>query len=408
ARADAGDPFPGLSDQRTLRLADVPTFKLSSLNQRAHSIVGTITIGYNAPALVPANDAVRLTAVTGDSVVGYTVPVTQHGAVGRWQAASNAEWLRAVPTEHGLRLEADTRVLPPGQYMEMVNLLTEQGDVAGRVTVDLYVALPGVPEVIASDLPWSWGLAARGPELFQASYGWDALGMRPRPRVLGLRDGELHPATLARLPADALYAPVPERDGRGVFVLARARDENYVYRIDAAGNASMVAGRFGSSPAYGAALGNDGALLVSEWNGTVWRVGQDGSVQVHVKLLANIYQIATDARGVLFAAAYDGRIIRWDPNGTATTIETGFGDGKLVAIAADANGVVYAAERGDRGRIMRFDLDGSRRLVFQSSGARYYGLALDAEFLFALDLHQRRLLRIPTGGAPLPLVAADR
>jgi sugar lactone lactonase YvrE len=287
----------------------------------------------------------------------------------------------------------------------MVNLVTESGEVAGRLNVDLYVALPGVPEVIATDLPWSWGLAARGPELFQASYGWDVLGLRPRPRVLNLHDGNVHPGTLARLPADALYAPVPTPDGRGVFVVARARSQNFVYRIDAEGNASVVASQFGTSPAYGAALDRDSSLLVAEWNGTVWKIGSDGLIRPHVKLQANVYQIATDARGAIYAATYDGRVLRADPSGSVTVVNTGFEKGRLVAIAATQNGIVYAAERGDRGRIFRFDPSGSRLLVFQSPGASFYGLALDAEFLYALDLHERRLLRIPVNSTPIPVVA---
>jgi hypothetical protein len=389
-------------------MADVPTFKLTGLDESNQSIVGWVSVGFDAPALIPANDALRLTAVTGDSVVTYTMRVAPHGEVGDWHATWSAEWLRAQATPEGLRLEADSRRLPPGQYTEMVNLVTEAGEVAGRLNVDLYVALPGVPEVIATDLPWSWGLAARGPELFQASYGWDALGLRPRPRVLNLHDGDVHPGTLARLPADALYAPVPSPDGRGVYVLARARGVNFVYRIDPEGNASVVASRFGDSPAYGAAIDRDSSLLVAEWNGTVWKIAPDGTIRPHVKLLANIYQIATDARGAIYAATYDGRVLRADPSGSVTVVNTGFEKGRFVAVAATPSGIVYAAERGDRGRIFRFDPDGTRLLVFQSDGARFYGLALDAEFLYALDLHERRLLRIPVNNAPIPAIVADR
>src|SRR5690606_32673780 len=56
--------------------------------------------------------------------------------------------------------------------------------VLGRVVVHLDVAEPGARDVIATALPWSWGLAAHGGEFFQASYGWDPLALRPRPRVL--------------------------------------------------------------------------------------------------------------------------------------------------------------------------------------------------------------------------------
>jgi hypothetical protein len=48
--------------------------------------------------------------------------------------------------------------------------------------------------------------------------------------------------------------------------------------------------------------------------------------------------------------------------------------------------------------------DGSREIVYRSPGARYYGLAVDDGFLFALDLTQRHLLRIPLPPQP-PMIA---
>ncbi|MEX2284782.1 MAG: M6 family metalloprotease domain-containing protein [Gemmatimonadota bacterium] len=400
-RADASDPFPGASDQRFFAPADVPTFRLARIKEESRSVIADVAIGYDAPALIPDADAVRLTAFTGESTVKHTVRVQVDGLVGEWSAVTSAEWLRTTASPDGLQLVADTRKLGPGRYTETVELLAETGSVAGRLTVDLYVALPGLPEVMASDLPWSWGLAAHGSQLYQASYGWDALGLRPRPRVLQLRDGQVHPSTLARLPADALYAPVPTPDGKGVYVVARARGENYVYRVDVDGNASIVASRIGTSPAYGAALLPNGDLLVSEWNGMIWRIDASGRVEPHIKLNANLYQIATDAQGSVYAATYDANIIRWNSESAPTVFETGFEPGRLVSVAAAPGGAVYAAERGDGGRILRFDAYGNKRTVFRSPLARFYGLAVDAEFLYALDLHDRRLLRISIERSPL-------
>jgi M6 family metalloprotease-like protein len=407
ARADAGDPFPGSTLVRDFQPADIPTFRMHQISEYARTVSADLVIGYTGPALVPESDAVRLNAVSGDSAVTHDVRIKVEGEVGQWQATSPVPWLRAIAGTDGVKLQADTRALPPGRYVERIDLLTEWGAVAGRMTVDLYVALPGIAELVASDLPWSWGLAARGSQLFQASYGWDALGMRPRPRVLHLRDGQLHPGTFARLPADALYAPVPAADGRSVYVVARARGENYLYLIDGDGNAAVVASRFGTSPAYGAARAPDGTLLVAEWNGMIWRVDPDGRVAKHIDLGTNIYQITIDNAGTLFAATYDGRVLRWQSGTSATVLETGFEKGKLVTVAAGPDGALYAAERGDHGRIFRFGRDGSRRLVFSSPNARFYGLAVDQEFLFALDLHERRLLRIPIDGEP-PVRLAER
>lgn len=395
ARADGGDPYPGLADNRSFTPADVPTFRLRDIAERSRTVIANLYIGYDAPALVPESDAIRLTALAGDSVVRHTVRIAADGDVGNWSAATRAEWLRTRAFDGGIELSADTRRLPPGRYTEAVDLYAQAGTLAGRMIVDLYVALPGQVETIASDLPWSWGIAARGTQLFHASYGWDALGLRPRPRVLTLRDGQLHPATLSRLPADALYAPVPTADGKALYVVGRARGENYVYLVDAEGDAQVVAARFGNSPAYGAALSANGTLLVAEWNGTIWRLDAQGTMSKVVELPANVYQIATDRRGAIFAATYDGRVLRWQSGKTASVLETGFEKGKLVAVAAAPNGSVYAAERGDLGRILRFDPDGSRSIIFHQPGARFYGLAVDDQFLFALDLKDRNLLRIP-------------
>ncbi|MGH7461781.1 MAG: hypothetical protein ACREMA_12245, partial [Longimicrobiales bacterium] len=161
------------------------------------------------------------------------------------------------------------------------------------------------------------------------------------------------------------------------------------------GNATVIASRVGTSPAYGAALLPGGELLVSEWNGNIWLVDSQGGIRRYARLDANIYQIATDAAGTVYAASYNGNILRWQPKRGVSTLETGFQKGRLVAIAASPDGLVYAAERGEGGRILRFDRDGTRGLLFHTPNALFYGLSVDQEFLYALDLRERRLLRLP-------------
>ena len=67
----------------------------------------------------------------------------------------------------------------------------------------------------------------------------------------------------------------------------------------------------------------------------------------------------------------------------------------MKAVAATPAGSVFAAERGGQGRIVRIDIGGRRDVVFQRDGAHFYGVAVDREFLYALDLTERQLLRIP-------------
>lgn len=277
----------------------------------------------------------------------------------------------------------------------------------GHITVRFNVAAPGVPEVIATGLPWSWGLAARNGRLYQAGYGWDPLALRPRPRVLSLRDGQRYASTLARVPADALYAPAPTDDG-GTYVLARARGENYLYRVDADGSAAVVASRLGDGPAYGVALAPGGDILVADWTGRIRRVAPEGRVTSWGTVGAYTYQIATDAAGTLFAATYQGDVVRIDRHGRRTILSTGFEPGRLVSIAVTASGAVFAAERGGEGRVVRIAPNGSRKVVTRVAGAEFYGLALDRGFLYALDLGHRQLLRLTVGRRDAPPAVAAR
>jgi sugar lactone lactonase YvrE len=242
--------------------------------------------------------------------------------------------------------------------------------------------------------------------VLQASYGWDALGLRPRPRVLQIWDGTFHPATLSRIPADALYAPTILNENTA-YVIASARSTNYLYRLDSKGNASVIAAGFGDGPAYGAAVMPDSSVVVAEWSGKLHRITPAGNVRPYGQLNANIYQIAADAGGVIYAATLDGSVIRMNPNGSSSVIPTGFAKGRLVALALSRAGDLYVAERGDHGRILRIDADGSRQLMLQSKDSQFYGLAVDDQFLYAIDMRHRQLLRIPTDAAAVrtPLVA---
>ena len=395
SRADGGDPFPGSRSKHTLAPATLPMIRLDRIVDRNGVITAEVSVGYSSPTIVPHRSAIRLSAMMIDSMISRTLPVQIEGDATEWAAKSSAPWLTVEAAGDSLRLRANPQGLAPGRYSETVSF-TVNGFPAGALGVDLHVGSPGVPQILATELPWSWGLATAEGVVYQASYGWDESGLRPRPRVLQMQDGQLHPETLARIPADALFAPVVTPHGRGTYVLARARGENYVWLVDRDGRARMIADRFGSSPAYGAVLLPDGALAVAEWNGIVWRITNDGAVTPYVNFNANIYQIASDGAGTIYAAAYEGAVLRAGPGEKVGRIATGFKPGELVALTMGRQGELYIAERGGQGRVMRL-LGNDRKILFQRRNAQFYGVAVDDQFVYALDLRDRQLLRIPNG-----------
>jgi hypothetical protein len=403
-RADASDPFPGALSQQVLKLTDAQTLSLTWIRERQGVIHAMPVVRSNAPAITPERATVNLTALVGQAPATHSVSIAREGSTSKWIARTSGEWLKVQSTADSLHIVADPWSLPPGQYQDTVYLTTAKNEAHAHVVVDLRVALPGLPEIVATELPWSWGLAARSGRVLQASYGWDALGLRPRPRVLQLWDGTYHPATLSRIAADALYAPAI-LDDHTAYVLARARGANYLYRIDNKGTAAVVAANVGAGPAYGTAVLPDSSIVIAEWSGTLHRVTPAGQVSTYAQLNANIYQIAADATGVLYAATYDGVVVRLSPDGPSAIIPTGFDKGKLVTLALSRSGDLYVAERGDNGRILRLNLDGTRQVMLQSKGAQFYGLAVDEHFLYAIDMRNRQLLRIPVdvtpGAAPL-------
>jgi M6 family metalloprotease-like protein len=410
--AGPGDPFPGFTRQDVFELTGDRPLRLSEIREQNGVITARLELGFTGPALVATPAEVRLAAAPGDGRATKLVEVRRvGGGLGRWSARPTAPWLEARPVGDMLALTADPRGLAPGVHADTVSLFFDRGDVetpAGRVVVEFQVATPGTPDVVAAGLPWGWGVAVRSGRVFQASYGWDPLGLRPRPRVLHLSDADRHLETLARLPAEALYAPTPAPGG-GVYVVARALGRNYVYLVRPSGRAELVASIEGEAPAYGAATLRDGSLLVADWSGRIQRVTPDGQVLPWTAINAGIYQIAVDSLATVYAAAHSGDVLRINGDGSVDVIPTGFGEGRLVAVAASPSGTVYAAERGGAGRVLRIDPGQPLPQVMATfAGAEFYGLTVEGSFLYALDLRGRQLLRFPlTGVAPATEVVAD-
>jgi M6 family metalloprotease-like protein len=397
--ADAGDPFPGASQRSQFTVDGTPPFVLERIREAGETsdlIVADLRVDYQSPTLVATPGIVRFSATQQHDPPTQRLKIRGMGGATGWSdARSAAPWLVVERVGDELLVRATTRDLEPGAYSDTIQLSGSGEDhAAGRVPVELVVARPGEAEIIATRLPWSWGLAALQDRLVHASYAWDPLGLRPQPRLLQFEGGATQNETLVRLPADALFSPLAGDDG-SIFVLSRARGKNLLYRVEADGRSQALGKDLGDTPAYGIAKLPDNSVVVADWNGKLQRVTPDGAVQDWGDLRTNIYQLASDSRGTLFAATYDGNVIRIEPDGAGSRVlETGFKAGQLVAVAAGENGWVYAAERGGEGRVIRISAKGERQLVARVPGAQFYGVAVDDTFLYATDLRNRNLLRV--------------
>jgi M6 family metalloprotease-like protein len=391
-RADSGDPFPGVGERHRFDYADGGALRLSGIHIRDGSIFGEIALGLPNPEHPAAPGVLRITALEGTRASDQPVKMGRRRISSSWTGGGTSSWLRTERFGDLLMLRADATALLPGEYADTLHLRGKaDDDPSGKLVVDFQVAAANGHETVASDLPWSWGLAARDGRILQASYGWDPLGLRPRPRVLQLLDGQTHPSTLARVPSEALYAPVLGPSGE-TYVLARARGRNFMYRVEANGNAAIVASDLGDDPMYGAAPLPDGSMLVADYTGRIRRVTKDG-VTTWRTVRDRLYQIAADSAGNVYAATFNGYVLKIGVDGREMILQTGFEKGRLVAVATTPEGDVYVAERGGSGRILRLSRNGGTEVVARVEGAQFYGLAVDGRFLYAADIGHRQLIR---------------
>lgn len=397
---DLGGPFPGELPERAPD-AGYPVRIRPDSGETGLRV--TFSAAHGARWL---EQEVRMAGLVGGAPLWNRVAVGEEEPRGGWVARSTAPWLRLSRDGDHVVLEADPFGLRPGAYPDTVDLLDEDtGRVTDRLPVVLEVAAGGTPAVVATELPWSWGMASSDRDLVQASYGWDPLGLRPRPRLLRVGAGDPFPRTLSRLPVEALYSPAAGPDG-AMYVLGHALGRNLIYRVDDEGSARLVAADVGSEPAYGLAVLPDGSLLVAGFSGRILRVDAAGTVTTWAELQRAVYQIATGPDGRVYAALLGGAVARIAPD-DVTLLETGFDRGNLVAVTVAADGRVFAAERGGKGRILELTDRGPRQLA-RVAGGEFYGLATDDLFLYALDLGRRQLLRLPIPGAGGDRVAAAR
>ena len=228
-----------------------------------------------------------------------------------WQARTRARWLR-VTGESGEIRAAPIVNLEPGLYGDTVYFLDAASALAA-LPVSMYVASGGIRQTVATEL---LGLGSRGrvrPDL-QASYGWDPLGMRPRPPCSRFARARIRRRSCVCRRRSTHRSPTATTRTHPC-----PRAAQHLYYVSPSGDAELVVGT-SVVPAYGLTELPDGDLLVAEWSGRILRVNLDTrGVSTYTELPARICQIASDGTGVVYAATTTATFTI-EPNGVYAVI----------------------------------------------------------------------------------------
>ena len=157
-----------------------------------------------------------------------------------------------------------------------------------------------------------------------------------------------------------------------------SRFEGTVYRVGLDGSSESFASDLGV--ACGLAFASDGTLFVGDRSGTIFRVDREGHARAFAALPPSVaaFHLALAPDGALHVTAptlssYDG-IYRIDASGEVTQPYTGFG--RPQGLAFDARGVLFVIEAlaGSSG-LYRLPADGPPELVVAGPGL--VGVAFD-------------------------------
>jgi sugar lactone lactonase YvrE len=157
-----------------------------------------------------------------------------------------------------------------------------------------------------------------------------------------------------------------------------SRFEGTVYRVGLDGSSESFASDLGV--ACGLAFASDGTLFVGDRSGTIFRVDREGHARAFAALPPSVaaFHLALAPDGALHVTAptlssYDG-IYRIDASGEVTQPYTGFG--RPQGLAFDASGVLFVIEAlaGSSG-LYRLPADGPPELVVAGPGL--VGVAFD-------------------------------
>jgi outer membrane protein assembly factor BamB len=186
--------------------------------------------------------------------------------------------------------------------------------------------------------------------------------------------------------ASGIANPTALAFGPDGLLYVSSRHESTVYRVDAEGQVSRFADGLGI--ATGLAFDSRGRLYVGDRRGTVYRLQETGNAQVFARLGPSIraYHLAFDATDRLYVSyptlsGWD-QIYRVDQDGAVQVVESGLG--RTQGLAFDHEGNLYAvAYLEGEGGVVKITPQGTPQPVI--AGVNLVGLAfgLDGELILA-------------------------
>jgi hypothetical protein len=192
---------------------------------------------------------------------------------------------------------------------------------------------------------------------------------------------------------------------------------NVIMKVTREGTASVLVGDGALRLPHHLVLGKDGALYVaSDFDGIVWRVGDDGKITEHfnsnrLRGVGRVYSpflvgfggdpFTVDSAGNVYAMGRDlaWGIVRITPAAAVTPIaaNTKFGDLHFSTMTWGPGAALYVS---DRDRVWRIRNDSATAIVPGTELVRATGIAVDsAANVYVVDYDRRRVIRLAPDGS---------
>src|SRR5690606_27319482 len=159
-RADAGDPYPGRMQRHSFITELAGGVLLSDITLDDGVVRAELTTGVQHRSLIPSPEVLRVTALAGGAPVSQRIHIQRTGrAPLEWIPITTASWLELQRDDDEIVITADPAGLAAGTYTDTIDIRDIGRATLAQVIVSFYVAAPGVGQIIATELPWSWGVA---------------------------------------------------------------------------------------------------------------------------------------------------------------------------------------------------------------------------------------------------------